>query len=119
MSGESVFGTLCGYLLIGVVFGHLYTLIETIAPGSFRAEAAFASQLRDPTRTHFALTYFSFATFTSLGTNDINPASPATRGVVMVEAIAGQFYIAVLIADLIGKKVSNALADQPARRDAR
>ena len=37
----------------------------------------------------------------------------------MVEAIAGQFYIAVLIADLIGKKVSNALADQPARRDAR
>src|SRR5579871_2506126 len=35
VSADSVYGAFCGYLLVGLAFGHLYCLIETVAPGSF------------------------------------------------------------------------------------
>jgi hypothetical protein len=35
------------------------------------------------------------------------------RSLAVVEAILGQFYLAVLIGELIGKRVSQVIADQP------
>jgi hypothetical protein len=106
VSADSVAGALCAYMVLGVVFAHCYWFIEIAAPGSFRGEGEFADELRDPDRSLFALTYYSFATITSLGTSEITPARWAARGMTVLEAICGQFYIAVLIADLIGKRVS-------------
>ena len=42
------------------------------------------------------------------------PARAAARGVTVLEAICGQFYISVLIAHRIGKKVGGAGAGGPA-----
>ena len=33
----------------------------------------------------------------------------------MIEAVIGQFYIAVVVADLIGKRVAQAVSDRPAK----
>jgi hypothetical protein len=52
------------------------------------------------------LSYFSLTTITTAGFGDVTPASDPARALAMVEAIAGQFYIAVLVAELIGKKLS-------------
>src|SRR5262249_27466396 len=35
VTADSVNGALCGYLLAGIAFGHLYCLVESVAPGSF------------------------------------------------------------------------------------
>jgi hypothetical protein len=48
------------------------------------------------------LTYFSFVTLTTVGYGDISPVSPATRTLSWVEAITGQFYLAVIVAGLMG-----------------
>ena len=49
-------------------------------------------------------------TLATVGYGDITPATELARSLAVVEAIVGQFYIAVLIADLIGKKLSQAVA---------
>jgi hypothetical protein len=112
VSAESVLGALCGYLLIGLAFGHLYCLVVEIHPGAFRGREDVEAQLRDEVAQHFLLTYYSFSTLTTLGYGDITPASNTTRGLAMVEAIVGQFYIAVLIAELVGKRGSRSSSGQ-------
>jgi hypothetical protein len=63
-------------------------------------------------RQHFVLTYFSFTTLTSLGYGDITPSSDAARSLAVLESLFGQFFIAILIGELIGKRVSQVIADQ-------
>ena len=110
---DTVAGALCGYLLLGVAFGHAYSLIDILAPGSF-VGGDLAGERTDPGRTHAVLTYFSVTTLTTVGYGDVTPATGLTRGLSNVEAILGQFYLAVVIADLIGKWVAQALADRAA-----
>jgi hypothetical protein len=110
---DAVAGALCGYLLLGVAFGHAYSLIEVFAPGSFLG-GDLAAARTDPGRVHAVLIYFSVTTLTTVGYGDVTPATGLTRGLSNVEAILGQFYIAVVIADLIGKRVAQALADRAA-----
>jgi hypothetical protein len=111
VSAEGVYGAFCGYLLIGVAFGHIYCALDSLAPGSFRGENIM-EQLADEDRLFFLLTYFSFVTLTTAGYGDIIPGTDAARGVAMAEIVIGQFYLAVLVAEIIGKRVSQAISDQ-------
>ena len=113
---DDVAGALCGYLLIGAAFGHAFCLAEELAPGSFHGDDVFAAGPRDAGRVYLLLTYFSFVTLTTVGYGDITPASGLTRGLTTVEAVVGQFYLAVLIGDLIGKRVAQTLAERPSGR---
>jgi hypothetical protein len=110
VSANSVYGAFCGYLLVGLLFAHLYCAIEALQPGSFRhgEAAAFAND----GRRHFLLVYFSLSTLTTVGYGDVAPRSDAARGFAMVEAVCGQFYLAVLLAELIGKRVAGAISEQ-------
>lgn len=102
ITADSMCGAFCGYLLAGLLFGNLYSICELLRPGSFLGDAIASSP---PADHHFLLTYFSFLTLTTVGYGDIVPGSDVVRGLAVVEAVCGQFYIAVLIGDLIGKKV--------------
>jgi hypothetical protein len=113
VTADHVAGALCVYLLLGVVFAHAYWFIESVAPGSFKGEGEFAAELADSRKSQFALQYYSFVTLASVGANDVTPARSAARGMTVLEAICGQLFLAVLIADLIGKKVGFQLAGSP------
>jgi hypothetical protein len=115
IDADSIHGALCGYLLVGLAFAHLYCLLEMAVPGSFRATGEVIDQIRDEARVHFQLTYFSLATLTTVGYGDITPAKEGARGLAVVEAMIGQFYIAVLLGELIGKRVSQVIADKQDR----
>jgi hypothetical protein len=111
VTADSVYAACCGYLLLAVFFGHVYCMMEWCRPGSFRAgppDLAEALRLQD--RLHFVLTYFSLITLTTLGYGDIVPASAGARGLAALEGLLGQLYIAVLLAELIGKRVAQALS---------
>src|SRR5690348_14459845 len=71
VTAESLCGALCGYVLVGVAFGHLYSLLETVSPGSFHGSEGLGSQLQDEEGCHFLLTYFSLVTLTTLGYGQI------------------------------------------------
>jgi hypothetical protein len=50
--------------------------------------------------------YFSFVTMTSLGYGDISPALPLTRALAYLQAIVGAFYMAIVVASLIGARTT-------------
>jgi hypothetical protein len=113
VTADTVAAALCGYLLLGVAFSHAYSLLDETVPGSFRGIAPDLGQYQ----THFLLTYFSFITLTTVGYGDITPARDTARSLAMVEAVAGQFYLAVLVAELVGKRVAQALTAPPPPAD--
>ena len=95
---DKIYGAVSVYLLIGIAWGSLYVLIDAIAPGSFQISEnvlpADGSGLPD----YF---YFSFVTLTTLGYGDITPVSPFLRPLVVLEALSGVLYLAVLVARLV------------------
>lgn len=107
VSIDSIFGAVCAYLLIGVAWGTAYSVVEAVHPHSFRAAdektaaAIDNEELRSP-----ILIYYSFITLTTVGYGDITPASPAARTLTWLEAMTGQFYIAVLVSALVGIRIS-------------
>jgi len=56
-------------------------------------------------------------TLTTVGYGDITPARPPATALAMLEAIFGQFYIAVVVAELVGLRLAQAVAPrhQPSR----
>jgi hypothetical protein len=91
------------YLLIAVVFGNLYELIELSRPGSFSGIPSHSAldQLGD------AFLYFSLVTLTTVGFGDIIPVSSLVRPVVALEGAVGTLYIAVIIARLVALHVAS------------
>ncbi len=101
---DSISGAICGYLLFGLMCSFIFALIEIFYPGSFGAGGAAANFYVGPKHIRqeiFQFIYFSLVTLASLGYGDIIPLSPPARAVAAIEGIAGQFYIAVLIARLV------------------
>ncbi|MGH7478685.1 MAG: ion channel, partial [Candidatus Methylomirabilales bacterium] len=95
IGGNDVLGAISGYLLGGVVWGNLYGVIHLFAPGSFAVQPEIAWQLQERHLRHALFNFFSFATLTSLGYNDITPVTPFANTLTWLEVIFGQFYMAV------------------------
>jgi voltage-gated potassium channel len=111
MTADGINAAFAGYLLIGLTFAHLYCVVEITSPGSFRV-AGKAGPLESSSHLHFVLVYFSLITLTTVGYGDITPGSDATRALAMFEAMVGQFYVAVVMAELLALKVATALRDR-------
>ena len=96
VSGDTISAALIGYLLLALLWTNLYFLLELIYPNSFTVSHEII--LSDPA----AFRYFSFVTITTLGYGDIAPISSQARNMAVIEAFIGQFYLAVIIARLVG-----------------
>jgi hypothetical protein len=94
-------GAVCVYLLLGVIWAMLYTLVNLLSPGAF---AGFSPSMDRSWDSEWL--YFSFVTMTTLGYGDILPVSAIARGLAYLQALAGQFYIAILVAGLVGAYIS-------------
>lgn len=92
-----IVGAVCVFLMLGVIWAVLYYLLETIVPGSFSGLDSDSEPL-----WFWRLIYFSFITLTTLGYGDTTPANAFSEPLAYFEAIVGQFYIAVVVASLVG-----------------
>jgi voltage-gated potassium channel Kch len=59
------------------------------------------------------LIYFSMVTLTTVGFGDITPAAPLTRFLAYMESGVGIFYTTVLVASLIGMRLSERKPGNP------
>jgi len=99
---NKIVGAICIYMLLGLIWAMLYLFIAEAAPG------AFNGMTQAPWLDNFATAvYFSFVTITTLGYGDISPVLPLARFLVYMEAIIGVFYMAILVASLIGVRMSD------------
>ena len=103
VDGNKILGAICLYLLMGLIWAIIYTLIQLSFPGAF--------QNIGNSDEWFTLLpnfiYFSFVTLTTLGFGDLLPIEPVARFLVYFEAIVGQFYLAILVASLVGSRMSH------------
>jgi hypothetical protein len=99
---HNVAGAACVYLLLGIIWSLAYYFINIILPGSFKGNLSFETQMQ---LNDFV--YYSFVTLTTLGYGDIVPVSATARSLVYMEAVFGQFYIAILVAGLVSIHISN------------
>jgi voltage-gated potassium channel len=107
IDGNIIAGSLAIFLLLGLIWSSIYLLILEFSPNAFTGmEAA-------PWETNFSTaSYFSYVTLTTLGYGDISPAQSFSRVMVYLEAITGVFYMAIVVASLVG-----ARATQPESHD--
>jgi hypothetical protein len=55
------------------------------------------------------LSYVSLGSLTSLGSGEVVPVRPPATILTTLEAVFGQFYIAVVVAQLVGARLSHGL----------
>jgi hypothetical protein len=102
ITGNDIVGAICIYILLGLIWSLLYLFIAEAIPGAFNGLP------QAPWLENFdAAIYFSFVTITTLGYGDISPVLPLARFLVYMEAIIGVFYMAILVASLIGVRLSD------------
>ena len=100
---NKIVGSLCIYLLIGIIWGIIYIFIAIFSNQPFNGigQANDIDQIWD----YF---YFSFVTLTTLGFGDISPTLPIARSLTYLEAICGQFYLAILVSTLVGAYIAES-----------
>jgi hypothetical protein len=97
VTGHRVRGAIAGYLLFAVCFSFAYDLIEYVHPGSFTLPLE-AQGMRARVASFL---YFSVVTLTTVGFGDIAAVHPVARSLVMMEALVGTLYPAILLARLV------------------
>ena len=98
-----LYAAFCLYLVIGLFWGALYSLLAELSSGAF--SGALLENLQGSS-VH-VYNYFSMVTLTTLGYGDITPQTTGAAALCQMEAIIGQFFTAVLVAWLMGMYISD------------
>jgi len=108
---DKICAALCSYLLIGLIFALVYSLLEFLDPGTFLAGGEVIPQ-GDPKAFYGTglgqAVYFSFTSLTTLGYGDLTGGTPVAKNLCVLEAIIGQIYLVVLVARLVGLEISHS-----------
>ncbi len=108
---ETISMSISVYLLFALTWGLLYSTIYQIQPNAFSITAIPAGEL-------FAtFSYFSLTTISTIGFGDIAPLTLQSRYAAVAEGITGQFYLAILVARLVGMQMTQSREQRPPDRE--
>ncbi|MGA9725395.1 MAG: potassium channel family protein [Candidatus Binatus sp.] len=113
VTGETICMAVSVYLLMGFCWALLYAIIFQRHPESFAGIVA-AGSIQS---THFqhifpVFGYFSLTTLSTIGFGDITPITLQARYAAVAEGITGQFYLAILVARLVGMQMTQSASPQ-------
>lgn len=92
-------GAFSGYFLIGVIWFFIYGFFDGAYPDTTSVDLTTELGIPD-------MIYFSFITLTTIGYGDFAPTSSLGQKLAIMEGLIGQFYIAIVMAILVGKYLS-------------
>jgi ion channel len=95
VSGRTVLGLLCVYLLIGMTFSAMFIMIAVVSAEPFFAQLERAQPVD--------FTYFSFVTLATVGYGDLTAANPLPRMLAAVEGLTGQLYLVTVVAVAVSR----------------
>ena len=99
ITSNVLYGAVCVYLLLGILWATIYGFINEVFPGSI-----FLGMVQDTHHHHEEINeflYFSYTTLTTLGYGDITSVAPVGRLMAVFEAMTGQLFLAFLVARLV------------------
>ncbi len=118
VTGDIVNGAVCVYMLVGLAWAFMFSLLEVLQPGSFNLPELSVDPIdlaAMEVRRLSVFMYYSLVTLTTLGYGDITPVTPLARNLAAFEAVMGQLYIAILVARLVGLHIVHAARDDEKR----
>jgi hypothetical protein len=89
---QTMFGVLCLYLLLGLLFAVAYATIDELSSAQFFNTGAHG-------RDDFL--YFSYTTLTTVGYGDLVAVTNLGRSLAITEALLGQLYLVTVVAVII------------------
>jgi hypothetical protein len=89
---HSMFGVLCLYLLVGLIFAVTFGVVQDVSNTDFFT-------VEHAGRDDFL--YFSFATLTTVGYGDLVAATNLGRSLAIAEALLGQIYLVTVVALIV------------------
>ncbi len=90
---QTVFGALCLYLLVGLFFAFIYSVVDAFTDGPLFIGAGAGGSTDH--------VYFSFVTITTTGFGDVTAGTDFGRMVAITEALIGQLYLVSVVAILV------------------
>ena len=114
VTGETISMSISIYLLLGITWGVFYGVLLQLDSQSFNLGAATPPVATPEAELHVLpiLLYFSLTTLSTVGFGDITPLSLPARYAAVTEAITGQFYLAILVARLVGMQLSQPVTPE-------
>lgn len=111
MNRDRVIGAVCVYLMLGVIGAAVASSIAAMQPGAFRFPEGLSSVGPHLEAETSDFLYFSFVTLATVGYGDITPATPLARTASWMLAVAGQMYVALVVARLASLTVLASTRD--------
>jgi hypothetical protein len=105
VSAKVILDAINGYLLLAIVFSILIALAMRVDPQAFNFPEA-AGEAAGNKERFIDYMYYSLVSITTLGYGDIVPKVAFAKSLATLISITGQFYIAILVALLVGKYAS-------------
>lgn len=107
---DHIFAAVVAYILLAVIFAQMYYLLFFYNPQSFNLPLPESTGLA---LLHGTFLYYSFMIITTVGLGDVVPLTPLARIVTAIEAMSGQFFLAVLVAWLVGRFLAADVNPRP------
>jgi hypothetical protein len=107
ITNETISMSISVYLLLGFTWGLFYILLHHVQPLAFNLGSS-PTPTSEEQKVFPVLIYFSLTTLSTIGFGDITPASLQARYAAVAEGITGQFYLAILVARLVGMQMTEA-----------
>jgi voltage-gated potassium channel len=99
---EVIFAAMCFYMLLAVLWAAIYTNLELFYGNAFTFQGQLAATAGiNPENLFQHMIYYSFVTLSTLGYGDVVPTHLAARNWAAMEAMIGQFFIAIILARLV------------------
>ena len=92
---QSVIGAICIYLLLGMLFVFIYSVVAVLGSGPFFVQGTDG--------TPALRMYFSFVTLTTVGYGDFTAKTNVGHTLSVTEALLGQLYLVTVVALLVSK----------------
>lgn len=103
---DQIVGSVCGFLLVGAAWTNLYLLIDLFDSGQFRASPHVFAELHEEHLRSTIFMQYSLCIMTGATFTDIVAASHLTNSLAWMEAMISQFYLAIIVAQIVTLKTS-------------
>jgi len=106
---DDVIGAVCGYILAAGAWANLFMVVEIFVPGCFSVGQGFGIGLDTWHGRVAVMNYVSLGSLTGVGSGQVVAVRPPATVLTTLEAVFGQFYIAVVVAQLVGARLTQGL----------
>jgi hypothetical protein len=104
---DGIFAMVVVYLLVAMIFAELFYLLLIWEPQAMHLLTPVGETT--PRELRGELIYFSLVTLSTVGYGDVLAVSPTARMLAVIEAVIGQFFVAVVVGMFVGMYAAHGL----------